>query len=209
MRRFRFSIARLLGVVFYVAVAVAALRAATDAWDSAIFGLTLLAFLTAVLLAIHRADRRRASWLGFALFGWAYLGASLIPPFESRLPTTTGLAYLDSKVPGRDASVGRRLMWLYKGQARKAVSTVTFSPDGRLIAPVQGSTVRLWDAVTGRLLSGQGGTSESFLHIGHSLVALLVAFLGGHLSRHLYDGRRGRREDETATLLTETVPRGQ
>src|SRR5438552_827548 len=102
MTRFRFSIAGLLLVTLFVAVAVAALRAADDAWDHGVFALTLLVLLTAILLTIHRSGRKRAYWLGFALFGWVYLVASLIPPIESRLPTTKGLAYLDSKVPGRD-----------------------------------------------------------------------------------------------------------
>ena len=79
MRRIRFTIASLLGVVLFVAVAFAALRAATDAWDSGVFGLTLGLLLTSVLLAVHRAGGRRAYWLGFALFGGTYLGASLIP----------------------------------------------------------------------------------------------------------------------------------
>jgi hypothetical protein len=37
-----------------------------------------------------------------------------------------------------------------------------------------------------RLLAGSGGTSENFLRIGHSLIALLLAWLGGHVSRWLY-----------------------
>jgi hypothetical protein len=92
MRRFRFSIAGLLGVVLFIAVALAALRASTDAWDSGILGVALLSLLTATLLAVHRRDHQRAYWLGFALFGWAYLIASLVPPVESRLPTTQALS---------------------------------------------------------------------------------------------------------------------
>jgi hypothetical protein len=45
--------------------------------------------------------------------------------------------------------------------------------------------VKLWDATTGRLLGGWAGTTENFVRIGHSLLALIVAFLGGRLSRHL------------------------
>ena len=43
-----------------------------------VFSLTLLTLITAVLLAIHRGGKRRAFWLGFALFGGSYLIASLI-----------------------------------------------------------------------------------------------------------------------------------
>ena len=55
--------------------------------------------MISVLLAIHRTEKRRAFWLGFALFGAAYLGLSLVPSIESRLITTKALAYIDSKVP--------------------------------------------------------------------------------------------------------------
>jgi hypothetical protein len=141
MRSPRFTIRGLLGVVLFVGVAVADLRAPTDAWDSAAFGLTLLTLLAAVLLAIHRADRRRAYWMGFALFGWVYLGASLVPPIEARLPTTRGLTYLDSKLPGRDAAVGRNLLWLGPNRGGQTVTSVAFSPDGSRLAIDQGSTI--------------------------------------------------------------------
>ena len=101
MRRIRFTIASLLVVVLFVAVGFAALRESNDLWDSGVFTLTLAALLISILLAVHRTESRRAFWIGFALFGWIYLGLSLVPSIESRLLTTKALAYLDSKVPGR------------------------------------------------------------------------------------------------------------
>jgi hypothetical protein len=88
MTRFRFSIASLLGLVVFLAVALAALRESTYPWDSALLALTLLVLLTSVLWAVHRTDRRRAYWLGVALFGWAYLRASLVPQVRQRMLTT-------------------------------------------------------------------------------------------------------------------------
>jgi hypothetical protein len=85
MRRLRFSIASLLMLVLFVAVAIGALREATDIWDSAVFSLTLGLLLVAVLLAVHRTDRIRAFWVGFALFGSVYLAVSLVPQVKSRL----------------------------------------------------------------------------------------------------------------------------
>jgi hypothetical protein len=110
MRRIRFRIANLLVLVLFLAVGLAALRAATEPWDKALFGGTFVLLLVSVLLAVHRPGRARAFWLGFALFGWAYLVASLVPSVEARLPTTRALAYLDAKVPGRDYA-GRELLW--------------------------------------------------------------------------------------------------
>ena len=162
LKRFRFSIASLLILVLFVAVAVAALRASTDAWDISVFGLTLLMFLTSVLLAVHRTDLRRPYWLGFALFGWAYLVASLVPTVEARLPTTKGLAFLDSMVTGRV----------------RISQTVAFSPQGNTLHATLQGNVQLWDVATGKRLAVLGGKTENFTRIGHSLLTFLMAFAG-------------------------------
>ena len=109
MRRLRFNIASLLGVILVLGVGFAALRESNDLWESGVFTLTLAALLISILLAVHRTESRRAFWIGFALFGWIYLGLSLVPSIESRLITTKALAYLDSKVPGRSLAFTARL----------------------------------------------------------------------------------------------------
>jgi hypothetical protein len=196
MARFRFSIASLLGVVLFVAVGAAALRAATDPWDAGVFGITLLLLLTAVLLAVHRTGRRRAYWTGFALFGGAYLAAGAIPPVESRLPTTKGLVYLDSKVAGRDKYAAIRWTLANVGSPNPAPGYV-FSVQGDASVPSLDGYAETWETVTGKLFSGPNGTSENFRHIGHSLLALVLAFLGAHLSSRLHEGERSRRGDGT------------
>ena len=92
MRRFRFHIGTLVILVLLVGVGFAALRESDETWDSSIFSLTLGMLLISILLAIHRTENRRAFWLGFALFGSAYLGFFLVPSIESRLITTKALA---------------------------------------------------------------------------------------------------------------------
>jgi cbb3-type cytochrome oxidase subunit 3 len=99
MRRFRFDIGTLVILVLVLGVSFAALRESNDIWDSSIFTLTLGVMLISILLAVHRTEKRRAFWLGFALFGAAYLGLSLVPSIEPRLITTTALTYIDSMVP--------------------------------------------------------------------------------------------------------------
>jgi hypothetical protein len=189
MRRFRFSIASLLGLVLFVAVGIAALRASTDAWDSGVFGATLLALLVAVLLTVHRTGERRAYWLGLSLFGWAYLVASLVPPVESRLPTTKGLVYLGGQV------ANRRTIWAVgpvRGRAN-AVRTVDLAPDGTLTAPGWPGAVRIWNR-----RGGLNYAPEEFVAIGHSLTALIMAFAGGFLSRHLKFGAGSSESDRSA-----------
>jgi hypothetical protein len=192
MRRFRFTIASLLGVVVFLAVAIASLREATDLWDCGVFTATAGLLLVSVLWAVHRTGLRRAFWLGFALFGWVYLVASLVPPVESRLLTTTGLHYVDSKVPGRNAI----LTFTVSAPGgtvttNNAVGSFAFSTGGSTLAANQPGAVRIWSARTGKLLASPNGTTENFVRIGHSLLALIMAFFGGHLSRMLY-ARRGQ-----------------
>jgi hypothetical protein len=184
MRRFRFSIAGLLGVVLFVSIALAALRASTDAWDSGVLGLALLILLTATLLAVHRTDRERAYWLGFALFGWAYLVTSLIPPIESRLPTAKGLSYLDSKLPNQEAASTVLYRLLISGDPGRSGSPQPVVAD--LTRTGAGDWAYSW-MFTGAALPGSVRTTENFVRIGHSLLALVVAFIGSRLSRWLYD----------------------
>jgi hypothetical protein len=199
MRRFRFNIASLLVIVLLLAVGFAALRDSNEIWDSGLFSLTLGVLLISILLAVTRAESRRAFWIGFALFGWVYLGLSLVPSIESRLATTKALAYLDSKVPGRTQSFFTiRLTGTGPGTPGNQVQAVAFSPQGNQLATSSLGTVRLWDATTGRLLGGWAGTTENFVRIGHSLSALIVAFLGGQISRHLC-ARHGETTRESVT----------
>jgi hypothetical protein len=190
MRRFRFNISSLLAVVLFLAVAFAALREATDLWDSGVFTLAAGLLLASVLLAVHRTGRRRAIWSGFALFGGAYLAASLIPPVESRLLTTKALTYLDSKIPGRTLT----FTVSFTAPSQAGTQNVAFSPSGQTLTFTSSGAVRIWNAAAGLLMSGPGGTSENFVRIGHSVLALALAYVGGRLSRWLYDRRGGPSE---------------
>ena len=63
---------------------------------------------------------------------------------------------------------------------------------------------------TGRLLvRGSVGTTENFVRIGHSLLALIVAFVGGQLSRRLHSRSLGSTSEpsDPATGHQPTEPR--
>jgi hypothetical protein len=189
VKHFRFSIASLLGLVVFVAIAFAALRAASYGWDSALFSTVVAMLLISVLLAVHRAERKRAFWFGFCLFGGAYLVASLVPQVEQWLLTTKGLTFFDSKVPRRSQYIYEMLVVGLSNSIKqtKTGQGLALGTDARTVANnTDLGIIRLWDSATGKLLSGSGGTSENFLRIGHSLTALVLAFLGGHLSRFMY-----------------------
>jgi hypothetical protein len=110
MKRIRFTIASLLALILVLGVGFAALRESTDLWESGLLTLTLGVLLISILLAVHRTESRRAFWIGFALFGWIYLGLTLMPSIESRLLTSKALAYLDSKVLSRSVELYDRFV---------------------------------------------------------------------------------------------------
>lgn len=150
------------------------------------FTLTLGVLLTSILLAIHRSEKSRGFWLGFALFGSVYLGLSVLPSIESRLITTKALTYLNSKVPGRPMKSYTINSGIGSGSPSNQVQSIFLSVDGNQAATDGQGKVAIWKAVTG----GWSGTTENFVRIGHSLVALLVGWLGGQLSRRLCPASR-------------------
>jgi hypothetical protein len=205
MRRFRFHIGTLLILALILGVGFAALRESDETWDSSIFSLTLGMLLISILLAIHRTENRRAFWLGFALFGSAYLGFLLVPSIESRLMTTKALDFLDSKLPrsipagfayfdyDNDGSMDLYVvnksqpntLYLNKGNGtfEDVTAVAGLNPAGKQVMG------KGWvsNILVGPSLAGSSGTTENFVRIGHSLLALIAAFVGGHLSRRLFD----------------------
>ena len=203
MKRFRFHLGSLVKLVLLLGVGLAALRESNEIWDSSIFTLTLGVLLTSILLAIHRAEKQRAFWLGFALFGSAYLGLSLFSSIESRLITTKALAYLDSKVPGRSMVLFHVLnMGSSPGTGN---DQVTWAVGGIRTATAGQGQAMFWDAATGKLLNRWSGTTENFVRIGHSLCALLVGWLGGQLSRRLC--RVSKHQEVSAAVESGGSPR--
>ena len=111
----RVSIGQLIGVVAFCGVGFAALRLASPLVASGLFSLAVLALATGLLRGIARRDM---GWIGFGIFGMAYLLFSLggSPPLitgylmELLAPTVPGFApgwtfYTPySSVSGPDAS---------------------------------------------------------------------------------------------------------
>jgi hypothetical protein len=80
MSRPRHSIAQLMAVVIFVGIGFAALRNANVYWASATFTLAIVLIAATLVGAIVRKGRARATWTGFAVFGWLYLLIELLPP---------------------------------------------------------------------------------------------------------------------------------
>jgi hypothetical protein len=171
MRAPRVSIAQLLWVVLFSGVALAALRSASDLWAALLFTLTATSLLVAVLGAVYRPRGRRAFWLGFALFGWAYLLLGLVPEARSQLATTRLLDDVYARVLGRDG----------------LTITLAPRPGGNQVASLDGSTpVMAWEIASNSFVISSGPRAESFRRIGNSLFSLLFALLGGLLARRFH-----------------------
>src|SRR5262249_34656169 len=140
-------------------------------------------------------------WLGFALFGAAYLAMSLVPPIESRLLTTKALAYIDSRVP-RSSPAGFAYFEYDDGDldldvANNSQANVFYRNKGNGTFQDMTTVAGLGSQATGSdvvflntsPLRGAGGATVNFIHIGHSLFALIAAFLGGRLSCYIHPGR--------------------
>jgi hypothetical protein len=213
MRRFRFHLGTLVILVLLLGVGLAALRQSSETWDSSIFSITLGVLLISILLAVHRSENRRAFWLGFALFGSVYLGLSFVPSTESRLITTKALTYLDSKLPraaraglgyleyldfDNDGSVdlyvadNAQSNALYGNKRNGTFANVTWQNGLNSAGKTVVGDGWLSNVFVRTALVGSSGTTMYFLRIGHSFIAVVVALLGGQLSKYFYVKSRQR-----------------
>jgi hypothetical protein len=191
----RFTIGRILFVIGFAGLALAALRGADEVWDSGAFAAALVLFLAGALLAVHREGRNRSYWSGFVLCGTTALVVSLIPPIEARLPTTKALTWLDSKVPGRNQAPipAQTVLWSRLQSSAPGARTLTFSPDGSLLTDnVTGSSPSQAFTTLRFLSNTTTGTTERFVSIGHTIIALVFGMIGGTFSTWLWNRKHDR-----------------
>jgi hypothetical protein len=99
LRRIRFTIARLMGVVLIMALGLAALRTPTEAGAGVMLLFTCGLVMVSLVGAVCRAPAERAWWLGFALFGFGYLAmAHWTSAFDQPLPTIALVDFVVSKL---------------------------------------------------------------------------------------------------------------
>jgi hypothetical protein len=80
MSGFRFSLLGLAGLVAVIALGCASLVHASLLWAAIVWWSVLLALLFGTLAAVLATGARRYGWIGFAMFGWAYV-LTMIGPF--------------------------------------------------------------------------------------------------------------------------------
>jgi hypothetical protein len=154
------SIAGLMAITAVIALDLAALRSPSEWWPPLVFTLTPAVLLAATVVVGYRRGGRRAFWLGFAAFGWAYFIAAFGPWFRDqvgpRLLTTPLLEWSVRRVhrPPTAASAAEQV-WSDQSQ-----SYVSVNPN-----------IAWW------------GRREGFLEVGHCTAALLAALVGGLIAR--------------------------
>jgi hypothetical protein len=200
MKRFRVHLGTLVILVLLLGIGFAALRESNETWDSITFSITLCVLLISILLAVYRTEKRRAFWLGFALFGWIYLGLSLLPSIESRLITTKALHFLDSKVP-RSIQGSDPFDAIEMADNSKPFSIPVNKGNGDLwegTVVTGSSTPWLTYSLARPTMTGSSSTTENFVRIGQSLLTLLAGWFGGQLSRRLC---RDSRHPEVSSVV--------
>jgi hypothetical protein len=95
-RRFRFSIAAIMAIIALLAVDVASLRVATNAYLEIARHLTLVMLVLASYQAQNQKGDRAAWWYGFALWGWTYFALDILP--QLWLPRLAVIADLTSQL---------------------------------------------------------------------------------------------------------------
>ncbi len=206
MRRFRFSIGGLMGLVLYAALAFGALRVGDDAWATGLVTafLVLLA-ASLVALAVGRAERR-PFWAGFVAFAGIYALAAFSPrdpAVRPALPTHWLLTKAFER-SGRPATVPNPLLTGTMPTFNFITTATGPAPRtaGLVLSPMPGGST----AVTGgsTALSFTVALSmappESYYQCGHALLAPLVGLAGGLVAGWVVR-RRDRRDREKAMLV--------
>jgi hypothetical protein len=202
MTRPRVSIAGLMAVVLFCGIGIAAIRSASPLWAGVVMLATLGVMASAILGAIFRRGERRASWVGFALFGWGYLTLAFAPWFSTEvkpmLATSTGIDALHARLHPMSSWTSDLVISGVGGMPSNVWSTpIQVQGNVQVNTPatmtVTGSNVS-WTQANGLyplIVTGTppvGPNQEEFRRIGHCLFSLLAAVIGGLIARRFASG---------------------
>lgn len=191
----RITILAGMGLVLFAALGVAALRFPSLTTARLAFSGTVLTFGVATLGALLLTGRSRAFSVGAAVFGGGYLALAFAGDSDGLLVTTPVLAKLDGLLGGlepdetvSDAVFLRRTTLDLAGTIPSPQETLAFVADTDV-----GKRAELIDRLVLSRLTAAPPTRDtaSFIRIGHCLVAVLIAVVGGLIARYI-ELRRGR-----------------
>ena len=181
----RISVAGLIGVI---AVGLAALRSATDLWLRIMMTLTVAALAVGLLGAIVR-PRPRGAWVGFAVFGWGSYVAAFVPILDDGRGGRTEIAasLLSEDLVGWLAAILNRRPTVPEGYMQgpgEPGELYHFAPH----LPVRVLPDETNDPSAREYLLGYPryqARAKNLPRIGHSLLCLLLGFVGSILGRTL------------------------
>jgi hypothetical protein len=166
-------------LITFLAAAFAALRTPTPLWANLWSSFALAVLVLAIPAAVYRHGLARAFWIGFATCGWTYFVLTLAPWFESevgfQLVTTTVLDVVAPHIVQKEY-----LLRSYVG---------AFNPPSDPVPPTPWQVWNLpefppsnpWRKVRYVTLMCPG----LYLRIGHAVICVVAAFLGGEAVRYL------------------------
>lgn len=212
MRRYRVSISALLAGIAFFGVAFAAVVYPSPLAANAFYTLTVGMLLTGILGSVYSRGRSRAFWIGFSTFGWSYFLTVFGPqPISNTQANLVTEAILDILYPYAIPRTRPNAATIPPPAAptptvplmTPKVSRLQFRPSGGarvILTGAFGAAVNLsdtpstpWETWTtsDRLTQSDQTSPKMFLRIGHSIFCLLIAVIGGYLSRRFQETREG------------------
>jgi len=120
----RISVAGMMILLLGLGLALASFRFPSEAAAAAVVLATQATLALAILAVVYRAGERRAFWLGFALFGWAYMALtweSWLGRGEDRPEMLTSIA-LDHLASGlHHTGDPQTALWPFSGPSHRAI----------------------------------------------------------------------------------------
>ena len=210
--RVRFSLRQLMGLVTFVAVACTGLLHPSTNLASAVFTATMMLMVVAVLGAVGRRGSARFFWIGFAVAGWGYLWLAHWPDeddylFERSWQLQTAGPLLSTKLlnlafmtlhgePDGGGGGGgfMSLSAETEDDGSFEASGLGFSDESRPALDPEPEVRFQFGGSSGSSVGNLDSMRSAFMRIGHSLWALVLAYLGGLLTRRFHEiGRPGSR----------------
>ena len=172
----RGSILETLTFIVVFAIASAALLPGNEAWAGVLFLLTVALLGASIVGILHRRQARRASWQGFALFGFGYLAMAFVPSFPHQagleLPTSklVRLAYARATASAEDPRDSFQIMKATPVALQERPEALgTGDPPRDLASMIPAS-----------------GNIKEFMIVGHCMFTLLAALIGSAIARLFY-----------------------
>jgi hypothetical protein len=215
MPKLRLSIGTILKWIALLGIGFAALKNSSQWWANGLLLGDVCLCVFALMSIGYRSGARRAFWIGFALFGWAYLILAFAPGVrEMAKPHLVSTKLLQKMVPEVEMFA---FVVSLNGTVTGSGSTSTVGPwtvNGVMQTNSPATiTLRSTSGSTGPAWGGSGTTAPPYIltadapigpngpvfhRVGHALCVVLAGIIGGGIALLLFATRRRSPSDEEA-----------